>query len=60
MQANNWPITFSLGAVTFAAPPENVEQMLQMADDAMYALKQDGKNGIATVVAAREPSQLIH
>ena len=58
MQENNWPITFSLGVVAFAAPPESFDQMVHMVDEAMYSVKHGGKNGVATV-AAREPSQLI-
>ncbi len=59
MQENNWPVTFSVGVVAFVTPPESVDQMAHMVDEAMYSAKHGGKNDVATVVVAREPSQLI-
>lgn len=44
MQHNQWPITFSIGAVTFLKPPESVQQMIQRADEIMYSVKESGKN----------------
>jgi diguanylate cyclase (GGDEF)-like protein len=44
MRHNHWPITFSVGAVTFLSPPESVHQMIQRADEVMYSVKQSGKN----------------
>jgi diguanylate cyclase (GGDEF)-like protein len=44
MRQNHWPITFSVGAVTFLKPPESVHQMIQRADEVMYSVKQSGKN----------------
>lgn len=43
---NNWPISFSAGAVTFVRPPESVDEMITKADSLMYSVKQGGKNHI--------------
>jgi diguanylate cyclase (GGDEF)-like protein len=44
MRQSHWPITFSVGAVTFLKPPESVDQMIQRADAIMYSVKQSGKD----------------
>ncbi len=46
MQNNNWPVTFSIGVVTFTSPPSTVDAMLHSADKLMYAVKQDSKNSV--------------
>jgi diguanylate cyclase (GGDEF)-like protein len=44
MQQNGWRITFSIGAVTFLAPPVSVQEMIAGADQVMFAVKNSGKN----------------
>lgn len=44
MQLNRWPVTFSIGAVTFLTPPESLQEMIKRADEAMYSAKVKGKN----------------
>ena len=44
MRLNRWPVTFSVGVVTFLSAPESVDQMVQRADEIMYSVKQAGKN----------------
>jgi diguanylate cyclase (GGDEF)-like protein len=46
MQKNNWPVTFSIGAVTFENPPDSVKQVINAADVQMYNAKNNGKNRI--------------
>ncbi len=46
MQANGWPVTLSIGAVTFRKPPDSVDRMVKTADELMYAVKHDGKSRI--------------
>lgn len=46
MQKNGWPVTFTIGIVTFLAPPDTLEQALKLSDELMYAGKADGKNSI--------------
>lgn len=46
MQAQSWPVTFSIGAITCTRVPGSVAEVLQLADRLMYAVKQEGKNSI--------------
>ena len=46
MDRNGWPVTFSIGVVTFRTPPDNVDGMLRVADAFMYSVKRSGKNRI--------------
>ncbi len=42
----NWPIGFSFGVVTFPAPLESLETMLERADKLMYEAKHSGKGAM--------------
>ena len=46
MQENRWPITLSIGAVTYINPPDTVDNMIKKADSLMYSAKNSGKNKI--------------
>jgi diguanylate cyclase (GGDEF)-like protein len=46
MATSGYPVTFSIGAVTFARPPETIDEVISQADELMYAVKQAGKNGV--------------
>lgn len=46
MQKSGWPVTFSIGAVTFIKPPMTVDELIKKADDLMYYVKASGKNQI--------------
>ena len=39
-----YPVTFSIGAVTFLTPPESLQEMIRQADKVMYSIKSTGKN----------------
>ena len=43
---HKWPVTFSIGVVTFETPPIKVNQLIKEADDLMYVVKKRGKNQI--------------
>ncbi|MBF0431672.1 MAG: GGDEF domain-containing protein [Fibrobacteria bacterium] len=47
MSKKNWPVTFSIGAVTFNKAMDNVTDMLKLSDDLMYQVKKNRKNSIA-------------
>jgi diguanylate cyclase (GGDEF)-like protein len=47
MRLHRWPVTFSVGAVTFLTPPESVHEMIERADQLMYSVKQSGKNRLS-------------
>src|SRR3954466_2896713 len=42
--AKQWPVTFSVGVMTFDAVPDSAEEMIRLADELMYSVKQSGKN----------------
>ena len=46
MEKGGWPVTFSIGAVTFETPIDTSREALRVADEAMYAVKRSGKDGI--------------
>ncbi|MBI3014821.1 MAG: GGDEF domain-containing protein, partial [Candidatus Tectomicrobia bacterium] len=50
MEKNGWPVTFSIGAVTFLRPPSSVDEMIRLPDDLMYSVKGKGKNMIKYAV----------
>jgi len=50
MAAQDWPVTFSVGMVTFETAPATIEQTLKVADDVMYGVKHGGKNNIVCQV----------
>lgn len=47
-----WPVTFSIGVVTYVAMPGSVDEMVKMADDLMYSVKTDTKNGVRYAIHA--------
>ncbi|HYA20654.1 MAG TPA: GGDEF domain-containing protein [Burkholderiales bacterium] len=55
MQNNNWPVTFSIGVLTFVKSPLTVSEALHMVDQMMYSVKNKGKNNITF---ATHPSQV--
>jgi len=46
MSGKGWIINFSAGVLSCTRPPESVNEMIRMADDAMYEVKRQGKNGV--------------
>ena len=46
MERSGWPVTLSVGAITYDHPPGSVDSMVKRADDLMYAVKKRGKNGL--------------
>lgn len=44
MEARKWPVSFSVGLVTYYCPPASVDEMLKKADGLMYEVKAQGKN----------------
>lgn len=50
MKAQEWPITFSMGVVSFREPAASVGQMITLADQLMYGVKSGSKNAVAYAV----------
>jgi diguanylate cyclase (GGDEF)-like protein len=48
MELYQWPVTFSIGAVTFEDMPLSTKDAINEADQMMYQAKQNGKNQLAT------------
>jgi len=46
LKQSNWPVTLSMGAVTCVSPPHSPEQLLNMADELMYQVKNSTKNDV--------------
>ena len=46
MARQSWPVTFSIGAVTFLRPPVSPDDMLRHVDELMYRVKREGKAGV--------------
>ena len=50
MNEHHWPVTFSIGVVTYTQPLANIRDMLKVADDLMYGVKKSGKNNMLHIV----------
>ncbi len=46
MTENAWPVSLSIGVVSYDMPPETVTAAILQADKRMYATKRSGKNAI--------------
>ena len=50
MDEKSWPVTFSIGMVTYKQPMKNVREMVHKVDELMYRVKKTGKNNISHAV----------
>lgn len=46
MQAERWPVTFSIGVASYCVMPQHFDTLVQQADALMYEVKGGGRNGI--------------
>jgi len=46
MTDKSYPVSLSIGTVTFTIVPSSLEEMLKKADTLMYSVKKEGKNNI--------------
>ncbi|HSB02312.1 MAG TPA: GGDEF domain-containing protein [Anaerolineales bacterium] len=44
MQQRNWPVTFSIGVVICVVAPASAKELIKMADELMYMVKNSTKN----------------
>ena len=58
MATHSWPVTFSIGAVTFLETPIQVDDMLRRVDELMYHVKRKGKAGVLFDVLSAPPGRL--
>ncbi len=52
MRNHHWPVTFSIGVVSFHTVPQTVNDLIKTADELMYTIKAAGKNEIRFAVYA--------
>jgi PleD family two-component response regulator len=57
MEQGHWPVTFSIGVLTFLKPPDTVDAMVAEADMLMYSVKHSGKNAMKYEIAVTPPSE---
>jgi diguanylate cyclase (GGDEF)-like protein len=50
MKKNNWPVTFSIGVITFLVSPGTTNELIKKTDSLMYSVKNNGKNSISYAV----------
>ena len=60
MRRGNWPVTFSMGAVTCLTPPYAAEQLINLADELMYAVKNSTKNDVRFITWGGERNYRYH
>jgi diguanylate cyclase (GGDEF)-like protein len=46
MESHQWPISFSMGVLTYKNAPASMEELMRTADNLMYEVKHSGKNSI--------------
>jgi len=46
MNRARWPVSFSIGVMTFIRSPSSVDELIRKADALMYAAKREGKNRV--------------
>ena len=51
LRDHGWPVTVSVGAMSFARPPMSLQEMVSRSDACMYRAKQGGKNRVCVEAA---------
>jgi len=46
MKENGWPVTLSIGAVTYLSAPATADEVIKYADNLMYSVKSSGKSNL--------------
>lgn len=59
MRQQGWDVTFSIGVADFSSMPESIDQLLDTADQLMYQIKRNGKDGIVYQQFGTEPKREI-
>jgi diguanylate cyclase (GGDEF)-like protein len=50
VQKREWPVTFSVGVVTFTKAMNSAEEMVKAADELMYKVKRKGKSAMVSQI----------
>ncbi len=59
MRQHGWPVTFSIGVLTYLSGLMTVDELLKRADNLMYAAKKDGKNAILYSIFSNPDSERL-
>jgi diguanylate cyclase (GGDEF)-like protein len=59
MKRQAWPVTFSIGAVTFIRPPASADDLLRRVDQLMYKVKREGKAGVKHEIFPSMPESVV-
>jgi diguanylate cyclase (GGDEF)-like protein len=54
MSKKQWPVSFSIGAITITAAPKSTYELIRMVDEQMYSVKRAGKNGVSYSVYSED------
>jgi diguanylate cyclase (GGDEF)-like protein len=57
MTSAKWPVTFSIGVVTCTAAPADMDHLVHLADQLMYAAKRRGKDCIEYALYSGEAGE---
>ncbi len=60
MQSRQWPVTFSIGMLTFFTLPITVDEMLNQVDHLMYTVKTSSKDALLHRVVGEFPAQNLN
>ena len=64
MSGHSWPVTFSIGAVSYLQAPDSIDDAVRAADALMYEVKRSGKNRLLHVTAGEHgppnPTEALH
>ena len=53
MRNKGWPVTFSIGVLTYSDVPPSVDETIRLADNLMYSVKNSGKNAVSYSLYSR-------
>jgi diguanylate cyclase (GGDEF)-like protein len=56
MKEYQWPVTFSVGVVTFKSMPKSPRGLIGAAEKVMWAVKKEGKNGVRYATYYKRPA----
>ena len=56
MRAGGWPVTFSIGVVSYPQAGEGIDAVLRRADELMYEVKHAGRDGVRFAEIAQAPA----
>lgn len=60
MEQHKWPVTFSIGHVTFQHPPESVGEMIIAADRAMYDVKKASRGRLSNRTPSNNKAAAVY